>query len=707
MKPRRSVATTHDDGEEEDAVDVRTTISVAVRKRPRIRPKEERENDVVRRENETSLTVYAPKMRVDLTPVIEPSTFTFDHVFDERTSNEDVYYNTTRPLLNTVKDGGSAVVFAFGQTGSGKTYTMLGHAGLDPGIYSLAVRDMLGLVQHMRLTASFYEVYGSKLFDLLNDRTEVKVLQDEYKNIHIVGLRERPVDSSADLTDLMKEGQVLRACGTTSANDRSSRSHAVLVLNLRETRNDAQSLFGRMTFVDLAGSERAIDTTDADKKTRREGAEINKSLLALKECIRAMGMKKRHIPFRGSKLTQILRESFIGNCQTCVIANVSPCQSHCEDTLNTLRYADRIKSLKSNAVDSEVGTPVPCHNCGLPIFIGDRHICRKVVTQCPHCRQEFDKEKLENHLTECKDVPLRCPHCNERVLQGDLPKHNRRCIRFPIRCGPCGETVPRNLMEKHVASDCLQSKGNCRYCRGQFIRHELAVHEESCGHMQICCQYCLMVVKKSKMDSHLSECTSNPVKKKPQPPSESQAFRRIPSSRSYTANVPGASPSPPTSLQPLRRRPSARSRSPGTSRGRSPTSHGRSPSSMGQAPMPPSPSPSTSLKPRQTILSADNCRYCAKYVPPPLLDAHLSSDCQYVPVKCPYEMYGCMMEVARAKVASHVLESMAEHLHLVQKYAETMSKENNRLKGQVADLMNGTPSPTSALTNTTSPYNST
>lgn len=661
-----------------------TTISVAVRKRPKIK-KEDRENDVVRSENDTAITVYAPKMRVDLTPVIEPNTFLFDNVFDERATNDDVYRATTKPLLETVRRGGSAVVFAFGQTGSGKTYTMLGHSELDPGIYSLAVADMLLLVEHeMSLTASFYEVYGSKLFDLLNDRGEVKVLQDEYKNIHIVGLRERPVDTAADLTELMRAGQSLRACGTTSANDRSSRSHAVLVLNLKQSSQDAAGLFGRMTFVDLAGSERASDTQNADKQTRREGAEINKSLLALKECIRAMGLKKRHIPFRGSKLTQILRESFIGNCQTCMIANVSPCQSHCEDTLNTLRYADRIKGLRGNGGGNEdADAPIPCANCGLPIFIGDRHVCRKVVAQCPHCRQEVSKDKMDSHLAECKELPLRCPHCNERVLQGELPRHNRKCSRFPTRCGPCGEIVARNMMEKHVQTECMQSKGACRYCRGQFLRMDLAGHEESCGHMQICCHYCLMVVKKAKMESHLAECSNNPQRiQRPrnEPAGAGNAVaRKISMYRAANNN----SPQPPSTTNAVpRRRPSARSRSPAQV-----SSGGQ----VTQFPQPPAtPQAIGALKPRHAVLTSQgSCKYCARFVAPAVMANHVKNDCMYVPVHCPYEPYGCKWDNMRAKLPGHIIESTSEHLDMVQRYAEVMAKENHLLKEKIANLEDG------------------
>ncbi|MEQ2231092.1 Kinesin-like protein kif2a, partial [Ilyodon furcidens] len=131
-----------------------------------------------------------------------------------------------------------------------------------------------------------------------------------------------------------------RTSGQTSANAHSSRSHAVFQIILRRK----GKMHGKFSLIDLAGNERGADTSSADRQTRLEGAEINKSLLALKECIRALGLNKPHTPFRASKLTQVLRDSFIGeNSRTCMIATISPGMTSCENTLNTLRYANRVK----------------------------------------------------------------------------------------------------------------------------------------------------------------------------------------------------------------------------------------------------------------------------------------------------------------------------------------------------------------------------
>lgn len=127
-----------------------------------------------------------------------------------------------------------------------------------------------------------------------------------------------------------------------SANSDSSRSHAILQISLKE----GKKLFGKISFIDLAGNERGADHMDMDKQTRIDGAEINKSLLSLKECIRALDQGKGHTPFRGSKLTMVLKDSFVGFCRTVMIGNVSPSSASSENTLNTLRYADRVKELR-------------------------------------------------------------------------------------------------------------------------------------------------------------------------------------------------------------------------------------------------------------------------------------------------------------------------------------------------------------------------
>ncbi|XP_016311161.1 kinesin-like protein KIF2A [Sinocyclocheilus anshuiensis] len=215
------------------------------------------------------------------------------------------------------------------------------------GIYALAARDVFLMLKKpnykkldLQVYATFFEIYSGKVFDLLNRKAKLRVLEDGKQQVQVVGLQEREVRCTEDVLKLIEIGNSCRTSGQTSANAHSSRSHAVFQIILRRK----GKMHGKFSLIDLAGNERGADTSSADRQTRLEGAEINKSLLALKECIRALGRNKPHTPFRASKLTQVLRDSFIGeNSRTCMIATISPGMASCENTLNTLRYANRVK----------------------------------------------------------------------------------------------------------------------------------------------------------------------------------------------------------------------------------------------------------------------------------------------------------------------------------------------------------------------------
>ncbi|KAF5748593.1 kinesin-13A-like isoform X1 [Tripterygium wilfordii] len=325
-------------------------IKVVVRKRP-LNKKEiwKKEEDIIAVEpNSSSLTVYEAKLKVDLTEYVEQHGFVFDTVLSENVSNDQVYSETVEPIVPLIFQRTKATCFAYGQTGSGKTYTM------QP-LPLKASQDIFRLMYHkyqnqgFQLHVSFFEIYGGKLFDLLNDRKKLCMREDGKQQVCIVGLQEYRVSDVETIKDFVEKGNATRSTGTTGANEESSRSHAILQLAVKRSANGSETkparLVGKLSFIDLAGSERGADTTDNDKQTRIEGAEINKSLLALKECIRALDNDQGHIPFRGSKLTEVLRDSFVGDSRTVMISCISPSSGSCEHTLNTLRYADRVKSL--------------------------------------------------------------------------------------------------------------------------------------------------------------------------------------------------------------------------------------------------------------------------------------------------------------------------------------------------------------------------
>ncbi|KAM3859537.1 kinesin-like protein KIF2C [Diretmus argenteus] len=190
------------------------------------------------------------------------------------------------------------------------------------------------------------------LVHLLNNKAKLRVLEDDRQQVQVVGLQEVDVSSAENVIKLIKMRSACRTSGHTSANSNSSRSHAILQIVLR--RNDrAAKLHSKFSLVDLAGNERGTDVSRNDRTTLVETAEINRSLLALKECIRSLGIHSDHIPFRMSTLTKVFRDSFIGGkSRTCMIAMVSPGMASCDYTMNTLRYANRVKELNGPAKPS-------------------------------------------------------------------------------------------------------------------------------------------------------------------------------------------------------------------------------------------------------------------------------------------------------------------------------------------------------------------
>ncbi|VVA97802.1 unnamed protein product [Arabis nemorensis] len=359
-QPNRSRVLADNLAAEKERMNAVAKIKVVVRKRP-LNKKESAKNeeDIVDTHSNT-LTVHETKLKVDLTAYVEKHEFVFDAVLDEEVSNDEVYRETVEPVVPLIFQRIKATCFAYGQTGSGKTYTM-------KPLPLKASRDILRLMHHtyrnqgFQLFVSFFEIYGGKLYDLLSERKKLCMREDGKQQVCIVGLQEYRVSDTDAIMELIERGSATRSTGTTGANEESSRSHAILQLAIKKSAEGNQSkpprLVGKLSFIDLAGSERGADTTDNDKQTRLEGAEINKSLLALKECIRALDNDQGHIPFRGSKLTEVLRDSFMGNSRTVMISCISPSSGSCEHTLNTLRYADRVKSLsKGNGSKKDVSS---------------------------------------------------------------------------------------------------------------------------------------------------------------------------------------------------------------------------------------------------------------------------------------------------------------------------------------------------------------
>lgn len=284
-------------------------IFVIVRKRP-IFPKEVNsgEIDCLSALN-PSMFIHEPRMKIDgITKYIDDHEFIFDNVFGEHEKTEMVYQYSIEPTIDLVFAKGIITCFAYGQTGSGKTFTM-------KGIQQNAIKSIFQQNNDKKFDVfvSFFEIYGEKLYDLLNGRNKLQVLEDKNQVVNIFGLEEKLVSNADEMEELIQKGNSERTTHNTVTNETSSRSHAICNIIIKE--NQCEEVFGKLTLVDLAGSERAQETQSNNKARMTEGAEINKSLLALKECIRALETRKgggdNHVPFRSNKLTLVLRDSFL------------------------------------------------------------------------------------------------------------------------------------------------------------------------------------------------------------------------------------------------------------------------------------------------------------------------------------------------------------------------------------------------------------
>ncbi|KAG0705414.1 P-loop containing nucleoside triphosphate hydrolase protein [Suillus ampliporus] len=295
--------------------------------------------------------------------------FMFDRVFDSGARQVDVYEATAKPLLYGLLDGYNATVFAYGATGCGKTHTISGTEA-DPGVIYLTMADLFQRIEdrkddwNIEVVATFLEIYNEEIRDLLAEpgvptpRGGLQIRED--KSVKVVGLVELRPTSAEEVKQIVLQGNSRRTQSPTHANETSSRSHAVLQVHVTQAPRTAslteQRTMATLSIIDLAGSERAAATTNMGQRMV-EGANINKSLLALGNCINALcesGGAVRHVPYRNSKLTRLLKFSLGGNCKTVMVVCVAPTSQHFDDTHNTLLYAERATKIKTKVVTRNV-----------------------------------------------------------------------------------------------------------------------------------------------------------------------------------------------------------------------------------------------------------------------------------------------------------------------------------------------------------------
>ncbi|XP_034947079.1 kinesin-like protein KIF3B [Chelonus insularis] len=293
-------------------------------------------------------------------------TFTFDAVYDWHSSQQDIYEETVRPLVSSVLDGFNGTIFAYGQTGTGKTYTMEGskndleRRGIIPRSFE-HIFNHIGRSENMQylVRASYLEIYQEEIRDLLHAdqslRFELK--EKPESGVFVKDLSTVVCKSAQEIQQLMNKGNLNRTIGATNMNEHSSRSHAIFLITIEMSALPNSDNFGsqrgggirvgRLNLVDLAGSERQSKTGSCGDRLK-EASKINLSLSALGNVISALvDGKTTHVPYRDSKLTRLLQDSLGGNSKTIMVANIGPASYNYDETLTTLRYANRAKNIKN------------------------------------------------------------------------------------------------------------------------------------------------------------------------------------------------------------------------------------------------------------------------------------------------------------------------------------------------------------------------
>ncbi|KAG7464560.1 hypothetical protein MATL_G00166940, partial [Megalops atlanticus] len=353
------------------------SVKVAVRVRPFNSRETARDAKCVIQMQGSSTCISNPKQPKDA-----PKNFTFDYSYWSHTTPEDpafisqkqVYLDIGEEMLLHAFEGYNVCIFAYGQTGAGKSYTMMGKQ--EPGQQGIIPQLCEDLFKRtvdnaspdlsFSVEVSYMEIYCERVRDLLNPKSKgsLRVREHPIMGPYVEDLSKLAVTSYSDIADLMDCGNKARTVAATNMNETSSRSHAVFTIVFTQRRHDQMTNLdtekvSKISLVDLAGSERA-DSSGAKGMRLKEGANINKSLTTLGKVISALAemqsskkKKSDFIPYRDSVLTWLLKENLGGNSRTAMIAALSPADINYEETLSTLRYADRAKQIRCNAVINE------------------------------------------------------------------------------------------------------------------------------------------------------------------------------------------------------------------------------------------------------------------------------------------------------------------------------------------------------------------
>ncbi|ESO83557.1 hypothetical protein LOTGIDRAFT_236567, partial [Lottia gigantea] len=352
------------------------SVKVAVRVRPFNQREKNAGSKCIISMNGASTTITNPDNG-------DSKTFSFDHCycftlpFGQKyifLFQNKVFSDLGKGVLDNAWQGYNATLFAYGQTGSGKSYSMTGY-GNNKGIVPITCGELFKAIEsnkddkkQLRVTFSMLEIYNEQIRDLLvkgqQKQGGLKVRQNPKVGFYVEGLKQVPVSNYKEIEQLMNQGAISRTTASTNMNATSSRSHMVITIKFEQVfmnvSGESTTKSSEINLVDLAGSERA-NSTGATGDRLKEGAAINQSLSSLGNVIRALadisgGKKKVIVPYRDSVLTKLLQSALGGNSRTIMIAALSPADINYDETLSTLRYADRAKKIQNNAVVNESPT---------------------------------------------------------------------------------------------------------------------------------------------------------------------------------------------------------------------------------------------------------------------------------------------------------------------------------------------------------------
>ncbi|KAG9318495.1 kinesin-domain-containing protein [Chiua virens] len=456
---------------------------------------------------QVTIETSAPVSSLGVVTLPPTRTYPFDLVFGPEADQAMIYHDVVNPLLDEVLTGYNCTLFAYGQTGTGKTYTMQGdltptpmgnpsaQAGMIPRVLFRLFHQLESSVADYSVKISFVELYNEELRDLLanelsapagstqpmakggpsDNQGGLKIFDDaSKKGVFIQGLEEIPVKDVADALALLTKGSHRRQIAATKFNDHSSRSHSVfsITVHTKETSSIGDDLLkvGKLNLVDLAGSEN-IGRSGAENKRAREAGMINQSLLTLGRVINALVDRSPHVPYRESKLTRLLQDSLGGRTKTCIIGTISPARSNMEETLSTLDYAIRAKSIRNKPEINQRMT----RNSLLKEYVAEIERLKADVLAAREKNGIFFSEETWNQLSV--EQELRQTEMEEAKKQVEVVENQLKSVREEFEQS-MALLMKRDGELRETKGKLKETKGELEVKEGQLKWTKSALEEE-------------------------------------------------------------------------------------------------------------------------------------------------------------------------------------------------------------------------------------